>query len=122
MSQPSSQPPKTQINPPIREITLQERQNTARTFWMITAGFVLLVGGVIAWLSVQGRSARDYGQEVKQTVLATKPSPSMSFQQSCSEALAKPLPTGIKSCEVNVDAGVPTITLNMEDGKQYKVK
>lgn len=107
--------------PEPREVTPEMRQRTKKTFGLLLLAFVTGIGMMIAAMSWQGRVKREYGQEVYRAVVATDPSPYVSYQQKCVEALPKPLPAGVVDCDVQVDMGKAVVTVKIEGNRQYRV-
>ncbi len=92
-----------------------------RTFFWILGAFVLGIGVIVATLAVQGKTARDYGQQVLQAVQATQPSGNASYGLKCVTALPGALPRGILDCDVTVDRGKVGVVLQAEGDRQYRL-
>ncbi|CAM4049418.1 hypothetical protein [Deinococcus frigens] len=121
-SRPKKQPavPAVKIAEP-RDITPAERGKATRTFFWILLAFAVGIGVIVATLAVQGKAARDYGQQVMRAVQAAKPSENVSYSEQCTEALPGPLPRGILSCDVTVDRGKVGVVLQAEGDRQYRL-
>ncbi|MDV6374542.1 hypothetical protein [Deinococcus arenicola] len=105
----------------LRDITPAERGKVTRTFVWILVAFVAGIGILVATLAVQGKAARDYGQQVLQAVQASKPSENASYGLKCVTALPGPLPRGILDCDVTVNRGKVGVILQAEGDKQYRL-
>ncbi|CAM3315845.1 hypothetical protein DESA109040_07815 [Deinococcus saxicola] len=124
--QPSRQSTKQPAAPAVktaalRDITPAERGKAMRTFVWVLLAFVGGIGVIVATLAVQGKAARDYGQQVLQAVQATKPSGNASYGLKCVTALPGPLPRGILDCDVTVDRGKVSVVLQAEGDRQYRL-
>ncbi len=111
----------TPTPPPLRSISEAQRKNTFRTFIWILGGFLAVIGLLVATFSFQGRAARDYGSRAVQAAIASKPSPSISYEQPCADLLNMPLPDTVDKCVVRVISGTPEAILEVEGGRQYRI-
>lgn len=105
--------------PPLREVTPEERQRTARTFVLILLAFFGGIGVMVAVLSIQGRAAREYGQ----MVLAAAPQPLPAKPLPCAQVLPdKAVPPNIESCTLQTEGGKALVVVQVEGDKQYQVR
>lgn len=108
-------------NLPQREVTPEERKRSTRMFWAILLLFPMLVGVMVAYLSVKGRQIRDYGHTVLAATSQQKFDPTASIFSNCSEFLKDPLPKGVQECKVQVMNGQATVIIQNDRGQQYQI-
>lgn len=107
-------------NAPQRDMTPQERQRSVKTFWLILLLLPTVIGTMVAYLSVKGRQVRDYGQSVIQAVQSSSSKIAGPTDCTAIQQLKTP-PRSVKSCTVVPEKGGLVVTLNMENGQQYRV-
>ncbi|UBV43162.1 hypothetical protein LAJ19_02765 [Deinococcus taeanensis] len=105
----------------VREVTPEMRARSVRTFVGILVAFFVMIGVVVATLSLQGRAVRDYAARVADAVIATHPSANAGFTQPCAQARQGPLPTGAETCDVQVDGGRVTVTVRVQGDRAYRL-
>lgn len=105
----------------VREVTPELRARTARTFGLVVMGFVAGIALMVAVLSAQGRALREYAVRVQSAVLATGPSVNVSYGQPCVDALPGALPSGVLSCDVQVEGGQVSVLMQLERERQFRL-
>ncbi|WP_229843942.1 hypothetical protein [Deinococcus indicus] len=105
----------------VREVTPELRARTARTFGLVVLGFVAGIALMVAVLSAQGRALREYAVRVQSAVLATGPSVNVSYGQPCVDALPGALPSGVLSCDVQVEGGQVSVLMQLERERQFRL-
>ena len=90
-------------------------------FWLILLLFPMIVGAMVAYLSVKGRQVRDYGQAVLIAAGQQKFDPTASYDSDCTEYLNKPVPQGVQECKVQAVNGQAEVVIKTERGQQYRV-
>ena len=107
-------------NQPVREVTPEERKRSVRMFWLILLLFPVVVGVMVAYLSVKGRQVRDYGQAVLQEV-AARPQP-LQGAAPCSELSQRRAPAMVQACTVSKGPGGKLqVVLRVEGDRQYRL-
>ncbi|WP_291424595.1 hypothetical protein [Deinococcus sp.] len=105
---------------PQRAATPEERRRAGRMFWLILLLFPMVVGTMLAYLSVRGRQVRDYGQAVVQEV-ATRATP-LQGRVPCHEVASAKAPASVKSCEAErLSGGKVTVTIQTSGGQKYQL-
>ena len=116
-----SSPPTPAPREPLREITPKERARIARTVALLLLGFFAAVGVMVAYLSVQSRAARDYGDAVLQAA-RQNPSAVTGERQDCRTLRPGSFPGSVESCVIERTPGGLEVVVRLEGNRQYRAQ